>query len=283
MKRYPFFLVVDDGGFPFAGYAGKPRQVGMENYRTIIRIARQFALRIPICFTLKYLDKKNISGLGEPLDYVDELIALLSENQDSLEIGYHGLTHEYNSHIGEFYCLDTRESVPLEIQREHIEKSADIFTALGLAFPKVFVPPYHAWDWGVTDRLASEFGAKYLISFARLEYNNKSYQWRPSKWLNFLPREEIGVYSYHTRLDTSHLGIARKLLLPRTALNNFRLRRTLLNSPVHSYMSHIGNFFPENYGFWVELLDWIKSQPRIEICADNETAVTLISQSRVLR
>jgi len=278
MKTYPFFLVVDDGGFPYAVESEKPRPVGMDNYGAILRIAKRFALRIPICFTMKYLDKRNVSGLGAPIDYLDDLIALLKENQGHIEIGYHGLTHEYDNHVGEFYCLDTEEAVPLEIQKEHIEKSALIFSELGLTFPQVFVPPYHAWEWGVTDRLVSGFGVKYLISFARKRYGNRRYQWRPSRWLRFLPREEMAIYSYHTVLNSAHIALAKKLLLPRTAVNNLRLRRTLLNVPVHSYMSHIGNFFPENYDMWVELLDWIKGQAKIKLCANNETAVDLISQ-----
>jgi hypothetical protein len=280
MKTYPFFFVVDDGGFPHAGHAEEPRQVGMENYRTILRIAKRFSLRIPICFTMKYLDKSNISGEGTPIGYLDDLIAFLKENHDCIEIGYHGLTHEYNHHVGEFYCLDTRQAVPVDVQQEHIEKSAHVFSDLGLAFPKVFVPPYHAWEWGVTDRLVSGFGVKYLISFARKRYGNRRYQWRPSRWLRFLPREEMAIYSYHTVLNSAQIALAKKLLLPRTAVNNLSLRRTLLNVPVHSYMSHIGNFFPENYDMWVELLDWIKGQAKIKLCANNETAVDLISQFR---
>jgi hypothetical protein len=88
----------------------------------------------------------------------------------------------------------------------------------------------------------------------------------------------MAIYSYHTVLNSAHIALAKKLLLPRTAVNNLRLRRTLLNVPVHSYMSHIGNFFPENYDMWVELLDWIKGQAKIKLCANNETAVDLISQ-----
>jgi hypothetical protein len=280
MKPYPFFLVVDDGGFPYAGESEKSRPVGMENYDTILRIAKKFALRIPICFTMKYLDKRNVSGLGAPIDYLDDLIALFKGNQDHIEIGYHGLTHEYNNHVGEFYCLDTDQAVPLEIQKEHIEKSSHVFSDLGLAFPQVFVPPHHAWEWDVTDRLVSGFGAKYLISFSRKIYGHRVYHWHPSRWLRFLPREEIGIYSYHTVLNSGHLELARRLVLPRTTINNFRLRRTLLNTPVHSYMAHIGNFFPENFDVWANLLEWIKGQANIQLCANNETAVDLISQFR---
>jgi predicted deacetylase len=272
MKRFPFFIVVDDGGHPCVGPQGHQYEIGIAAYRTILRLAEEFGIRIPICFTMKYLDKKNISGCAKPLDYVDELIGLLKANQKHIEVGYHGLTHEHEKHAGEFYCLDTGRPVPAALQEEHIEKSAEIFSYLGLDFPELFVPPYHAWEHGVTDELVSRLGVKYLVSFPKLAYGGHVYLWPPSRFLYFLYRGEIGLYSYHTDLNNRHLQTAQKLALPRKLVVNLRHRRTLFNRRIHSYMVHIGNFLPQNYAFWMKLLTWAKESPRIVLCEDNRRA-----------
>jgi predicted deacetylase len=275
MRKFPFFIVVDDGGHPQVGLKGERDDIGISVYRTILKLAGEFQLRIPICFTMKYLDKENSSGFAEPLSYLDELIALLTENQNLIEIGYHGLTHEYDNHPGEFYCMDLHRPVPPSVQEQHLEMSAEIFSHLGIDFPELFVPPYHAWEQGVTDRLTAQFGVKYLVSFPRLSFEGRVYSWSPSRFLHFLHREDLGIYSYHKRLNDDHLKTAQKLALPRKMIDRLRLRRTFFDTRIHSYMVHIGNFFPENYPFWKKLLKWVKDHPRMELCEDNRTAVSL--------
>ena len=273
MKKYPFFIIIDDGGFKSVGHGDKENRIDMKTYQTILKIAREFNIKIPICFTIKYLDKENISEYGTPLEDVDGLIDFLKKNKKYIEIGYHGLTHNYKNHIGEFYCLDVNEPIPEKIQREHIEKSAKIFEYWNLDFPELFVPPYHAWEPGVTDKLLSKFGVKYLVSFEKFRYNNYEYKWNASRYILFLPREDMGIYSYHTNLNENQLKIAKKLILPRNIINNLRFRKRIFNEPVHSYMVHIGNFMPRNYGFWVELLKWVENNPILRLCRDSHSAV----------
>ena len=204
---------------------------------------------------------------------IEDLFELLKKNKKYIEIGYHGLTHEYKNHVGEFYCLDTDEPISEKNQRDHIKKSAEIFEYWDLDFPELFVPPYHAWEIGRTDKILSEYGIKYTISFKKFRYNNYKYGLKDSQYLLFLPREDMGVYSYHTKLNQSQLKMSKKLILPRNIINNLHLRRNIFNKPVHSYMTHIGNFMPENYGFWTELLSWVESNPRLQLCKDNKSAV----------
>jgi hypothetical protein len=277
MKKYPFFIIVDDGGFKSAGHGDQKIEIDMETYSTILKIARKFNITIPICFTMKYLDKENISGYGTPLEYADELVDFLNKNKKWIEIGYHGLTHEYKGHTGEFYCLDTNEPIPEEIQREHIEKSAKIFWYWNLKFSELFVPPYHAWELGVTDKILSEYGVKYLISHSNLKYGNYTSRWGKSRYLIFLPREHIGILSYHTNLNEDQLKIAKKAILPRNIINNLRFRRTVFNKPVHSYMTHIGNFMPKNYDFWVEILSMVNNKKCI-LCRNNQEAIRLYNE-----
>ena len=275
MKKYPFFLVIDDGAQPTVESEGRIHDVGIAPYQTVLRIADRFGLRIPICFTMKYLDTKNISGCASPLKYTDELIGLLKGNRSRIEVGYHGLTHQYQNHAGEFYCLDSGSPVPGAVQQEHIDKSAEIFSAMGFDFPEIFVPPYHAWERGVTDNLVSKLGVKYLVSFSRLEYKGRAYTWDRSNSVLFLDRDDIGIYSHHITLDEPHLMLAQKLVLPRSIINNLRFRRRLINRKVHSYMVHVGNFAPQNYLFWVRLLEWVQHNPVLELCENNQRAVDL--------
>jgi len=124
MNKYPFFIIIDDGGFDYAVPGDKESKIGMETYYNILRLAKEFGMKIPICFTMKYLDKENISGFGKPLEYIDELIDFLKVNSQHLEIGYHGLTHQsHPKYVGEFFYLDENKPVPLEIQKDHIVNS----------------------------------------------------------------------------------------------------------------------------------------------------------------
>ncbi|HCE44132.1 MAG TPA: hypothetical protein DET40_11335 [Lentisphaeria bacterium] len=275
MKKYPFFIIIDDGAFPDAGKQGKRRPVGMDTYESILKLAKEFRMRIPICLTMKFLDRKNLSGCGESIGYANDLVEFLKDNEEHIEIGYHGLVHSHEGHIGEFFCLDSNTTVSEEIQRERIVKSAEIFKDWGLAFPSLFVPPFHAWERGVTDRLASEFGVKYLVSFKRIHYDDHLYSWDDSEYLDFVEREELGIYNSDIEIREVSIETVSKHMIPRTLLNNIRLRRTLCNPIIHSYMTHIGNFLPGNYGFWRNVFMMAINNPRIEIAKDNARALEM--------
>ncbi len=277
MRKYPFFIVVDDGGFPSSAPASvfQPADmtVQISAYETIVRLAAEFGMRIPVCFTMKYLDVHKLSACATPLPYAAELLEYLKENSRSIEFGYHGLTHEYNGCAQEFFCLDTATKVPEETQRQHIQSSAEIFKSLGMEFPKIFVPPCHAWEGEVTDRLLAEYGVKYLISFESLNYKGMQFRWSDSTCLRFLHREEFGVYARHETIPLESFVTAKKLIVPRSLKVNLLGRRRLFNPVIHSYMTHIGNFLPHNYGFWTRLFEWVLRNPDLELCKDNNAAV----------
>lgn len=229
--------------------------------------------RIPICFIMKYMDVENISGVGMPLDYVYDLIEFLKNNEKYIELSYHGLTHRYKNHIGEFYCLDINKPVSVKAQKRHIEMSAKIFDYWNLDFPELFVPPFHAWESGVTDKILSEYGVKYLVSHTGLEYANHTYKWGKSNYLTFLPRANMGIWTYQTNLSEDMLKNCKKNIMPRTILCKLQSRR-LYDKPVHSYMAHIGNFMPKNYDFWIKTLNIIRNK-RCIICRNNKMAIKL--------
>jgi len=292
-KKYPFFIIVDDGGFEYAVYNDEKSKIDMGTYYTILKIAKEFEIKIPVCFTMKYLDKENISGVGEPLEYLDELINFLKNNSQYIEIGYHGLTHEYEERIGEFFSLNKNEPVPEETQRNHVEKSKRIFNYWGLKFPELFVPPYHAWQEGVTDKILLEYGIKYLISQQENIYNGFRYRYMGSKYLIFLPRADLGVYSRDYSLDKNSYrkskffgkekigDYVRKHIIPRDFFTKVRLNGFLRQDrPVHSYVTHIGNFTPSCYNFWRELFSWVKKNKKLHLCKDNYEAIRLFLELR---
>jgi len=283
MKKYPFFIIIDDGGFDFAVKGDKNSKITLETYNTILKLAKKFDMRIPICFTMKYLDKENISRVGRPLEYVDKLINFLKKNKRYLEIGYHGLTHEYKNHIGEFYCLDINKPIPEKIQREHIEKSAKIFEYWDLDFPELFVPPYHSWEEGTTDKILAEYGVKYLVSQIKFTYGSHSYNWSRSKYLEFLPRSSLGIaskeyvlmglYKNYGPFKWKIRDFVKMFIIPRNPIINLYANRSIKQRIVHSYMTHIGNFIPQNYDFWIGLFEWVKKNTNLKLCKDNMEAI----------
>lgn len=46
MKKYPFFLIIDDGGVDAIVHDGNTEQVSMVVYNTVLKIAKQFNMRI---------------------------------------------------------------------------------------------------------------------------------------------------------------------------------------------------------------------------------------------
>jgi len=286
-ELYPFFFIIDDGGFDYATGDQGSGKIGMDAYENIVRLATDFGIKIPVCFTAKFMDKENISGVGRPLEYASELVDFLKRNSDAIEIGYHGLTHEYQNHVGEFFCLDSGVRVPETIQKDHINKSKDIFDYWQLKFPEIFVPPYHAWERGVTDRLAADFGVRYLVSCRKIRYNGNKYQWEKSSYIEFLPRTGLGLYGNDYDIDCAKtrriklypkkniVEFAKDYIIPQKLYSRLRLSRLIANAPVHSYMAHIGNFSGRSIKFWYELLNFVKKNDQLAICRDNNHAIKM--------
>lgn len=287
--KFPFFIIVDDGGFMEA-IPDRASQVGLGVYETILDLAREYDLCLPICVTTQWLDPE---GRGRKLPYAAELIALFRENAERLCIAYHGHTHEYCGHAGEFYCLDTNEAVPEQEQQDHIEASRRIFDFWSMPFPALCVPPYNAWEEGTTDRLLASAGVKTLVGYKTLRYKGLRYHWKGSKYLQFFPRTSIGLAGCDLAPDPFKVRKIR--LYPRKTLLEFvkdhvrpqrlaarlRISHSLRNEPVHSYMTHIGNFFPDSMDFWRRLFDAVQENNQILFCKTYEDAAVLYERCSV--
>jgi len=283
-KRWPFLIVIDDAGFPNVDSKRDSPEITMDFYSNVLNIAKQYKIRIPLCFTLKYLDVNQIGQDASALPYAEELIAFLKDSAEFIEFGYHGLTHEYDGKPVEFFDIYTNSRVPYSIQHSHILASYQIIESLSLPKPEIFVPPGHAWQPGVTDKLLSEYGIKYIVSTPTLRFNKRLYRWEDSPFLTFLPRTSIGVYHDDTNLDggirkKTRLGSivvngdrVKKLICPRSIYYNLRWERRLTSTPIHSYMTHIGNFSNHSMGFWKEVLDSVLERKDIHVCRTNAEA-----------
>lgn len=282
-KSYPVFLVVDDGGHPYVDISSPEKTIPFDAYTNILKLAREFEIRIPIAFTMKYLDINNVSGCGQTVSYTRELIDLVENNQEYIEIGYHGLTHDIENHIGEFFLLDANTPVPEEIQRDHIHKSYLVFKDLGWKFPELFVPPTHIWELGVTDKILAEYGVKYLIS--KLAFKSKwghTYKWKASQYLTLLPRTNLGIWAWDLDISRDKLGVIKKWIIPRNIINRMILSelgwnifsKPLFNKPVHSYLINIGNFSGKSIDFWEGFFRYIKQNSKYDLVKSNEDVIS---------
>jgi hypothetical protein len=286
MLKFPFFFVIDDGGFDCALAPQKIGPVGLDIYRNIARLGKDFGVKIPVCFTLKYLDVKKISEFATPLPYAGELVSLLKENSSFIEIGYHGLTHEGVDGEAEFLSLIKNAHVPEQVQQSHISASAKIFESWGLQFPEIFVPPYNAWEPGVTDRLVAGVGGRYLIGVRGFSCNGHKYRWNSSEFIAFLPRTGVGLtgsdYNISEATTRKIPFYPRKTIsdfmqshvIPQGLVTRLRFSKKFSLDPVHSYMTHIGNFSKGAMPVWYKIFEWAMSNSSLVVCRDNKEAVS---------
>lgn len=285
MHRFPFLIIVDDGGFDYAIPGDLASLVDIDAYSRIADLGRQYGVRIPICFSLKYLDVNRRSKSALPLSYADDLMLLLQDNSDAIEFAYHGLYHEFDDGTPEFFDLVHDRAIPEDIQRSHMEISREILNDWGLEFPELFVPPYNAWEQNVTDRIAAEFGVKFLVGYRFMRFQGHSYKWNRSRYLRFLPRTSLGLngrdYSFSP-------GMARRLrvypgnvplrdymiahIVPQNLVLRLRVGREFRVRPVHSYMTHIGNFSLSAMDYWKELFDFVQEKNSLQMSKSSEDA-----------
>lgn len=282
-KKISFFIIVDDGGFPYVDPCKKDIPINFAFYENVLKLAKKLDIKIPICFTLKYLDIHHISQYSEPLEYATDLIAFIKENKTHIEFGYHGLTHFYKETPIEFFDIYRNEKIPYNTQSLHIKKSFQIIQDLELPNPVIFVPPGHAWESGVTDRLLAQYGVKFIVSVPSLQFMGRIYSMGYSKYLIYLPRAGMGIL--HSDIDIDS-GIIKKtklgtIIVGSKWIEKFikyrRLFYTLLFRKgflrVHSYMTHIGNFSDKSMNFWCEVFDYIRRDKQFHFCRSNKQAI----------
>jgi len=187
-------LIIDDVGWVHGAdesHMGKPYRNGVsrfhtiEDYQPIARIGKHLGIKPVIAMVLGDWDRDNIlrdipgaTWMGSSWDnseliknfgdQLDEIVEFLNHNQDYLEIGMHGLQHEYweNGKMSraQFYDEAGRMRTPSVVEA-HVDAFFRIMDRNGLkAEVKNFVPPafcYECYDNGMTKILKS-YGFKYI-------------------------------------------------------------------------------------------------------------------------
>lgn len=286
MRLHPFLIIVDDGGFDRAIEDDDRSSIGLDTYERVAELASRYGIRIPVCFTVKHLDKHGRSDMAQPLPYLEDLLHLLDDRASHIEFGYHGLTHEHQGGAEEFFDLRRNCPVPEAIQRQHMEVSRQILADCSLSFPRLFVPPYNAWEQGVTDRLAAEFGVRYLVAYRSMRYQGHRYRWHDSPHVEFLPRASLGLNGRDYDVDEgvtrtlrfvpgtmSIVDFMKRHIVPQPLGWRVRISRSLMTHPVHSYMTHIGNFSQRAMSCWYRLFDYVLAREDLKLCRTSEEAV----------
>jgi len=283
-RKSIFFLVVDDGGLPTV--SNEKIEVPFPSYLNLLQIAKRFEVKIPLACSMKYLDINNVSGEGSPVKYAEKLITLLKNNNEYLELADHGFSHRLNDSWSEFFDPVRHIRVPEEEQEAKIYNNMLIYKDLGFSFPDIVVPPCNYWEEGVTDRLYSKYGAKYLIGtrnyWQNIDHNKwkllanffvPTYSWKDSPYILFLPRIWSGLESKDIELDdTLFKRIKRRIF--NNIVFNFVENRTFYVHNHHSHMVHITNFIDERaFVWWSKIFEMCSNDKRIYSAKSNIDAV----------
>lgn len=251
-KLVNIVLVVDDGGFPFSN-GDYGNSIDIEPYEHLLELAKMHSTVIPIDITAGYLDIDRISNPKIVNKNAEKIVKLLRENTDSLPVWNHGLTHSFKGLPTEFLFYDSPEKIPESIQQEHLELSQKIFEYLELGRPAVFVPPGHAWEAGVTDRIAKNLGFK-AIAVRQFEKTplkqwirapGKSYNqvWKKSEYIDTYWRLGVGISSLKRRINKYDVWKSFKYIQPPNRLVNYAVNRSWKRPQApHHFFAHIQNF-----------------------------------------
>lgn len=191
----PLFLVVEDVGW-WRGHDGSARQepyrTGMgrrhclADYQALVFLAKRLSMRIQMAMVLCEWDRTDLlrqipsaTWMGSTWNnaenrgpWLEETADFLRRHDNFLEIGLHGVGHEYwvlgQLKRAEFHDADGFMRPPWSI-RQHLEAFGRLLEQNGLGpFPESFVPPalHHSFGNGEASMQAilSEFGIRYLCT-----------------------------------------------------------------------------------------------------------------------
>ena len=189
----PLFLVVEDVGW-WQGRDGsasqEPYRTGMArrhclaDYRALATLAERLSMRIQMAMVLCEWDGTDLlrevptatwmgSGWNNRINrgpWLEEAADFLRQHGERLEIGLHGLGHEYWEQgrlmRSEFHSPTGLMRHP-EVIRRHLEAFGELLAQHGLGpFPQSFVPPALHHSFGNGDAsfqaILDRFGVRYL-------------------------------------------------------------------------------------------------------------------------
>lgn len=264
-------LAFDDGGMTYSNPDNTGFKVDTKVYNRLLKLAKENDIKIQIACNAAFFDIDNISGLGTVNTEIEKIIKILDDNREFLEVWNHGLNHMYENETTEFYSY-TKGSINKAYQREHLELSIDIFKKIGLN-STTFVPPGHAWESGVTDKIASKLGFQYIAvrEFEKSQLKDwmknpfKPYkmQWKESKYLTCLFRLGLGIPFNQVDFDSKTESKMKTYVsnkFPSTLVTNRKLK---LKYPVDHFFAHIQNLqSPSSVPYFDRIIKHILKQKR---------------------
>lgn len=247
-------LVFDDGGMIYSNPNNTGFNIDFEVYNRLLYLAKKNEIRIQIACNAAFFDIDNISGLGIVNPDVEKIIKIFDDNKEYLEVWNHGLNHMYEDEFIEFYSY-TKGPISEDYQREHLELSVEILKNVGLD-SKTFVPPGHAWELGVTDKIASDLGIEYMavreFEKSRLKHWIKKpfkpykMKWGESKHVKCLFRLGLGIPFDQVDFDSKTESKMKTYVsnkFPYTIIANRKLK---LKYPIDHFFAHIQNLQKHN-------------------------------------
>ena len=247
IKEHP--LVFDDGGLIYSNPNNTGFKIDVKVYERILFLAKNNNIKIPIACNAAFFDIDNISKLYTVNPKAEKILKIFDNNKEYLEIWNHGLNHRFKNECTEFYSYDAG-TVSYNYQLEHLKLSQEIFNKLCIK-PTVFVPPGHAWEQGVTDKIAKEVGID-TIAIREFEKTNfkswiknpfKPYKetWGKSEHINTLFRLGLGISFdkiYFNEKSKQKMFDYVSNQFPKSVLIN---RKFKLKYPVDHFFAHIQN------------------------------------------
>ena len=242
-------LVFDDGGMTHSNPDGTGFKIDTKVYDRILLLAKKNDIKIQIACNAVFFDIDNIAGMNLLNPDCDKILKLFDDNKNYLEIWNHGLNHRYKNESTEFFSYN-EGSISYNYQKEHLKLSQEIFVKNSFS-PTVFVPPGHAWEQNVTDKIAKEQG---LTSIAIREFEKTSLKswirnpgkpykmtWEKSESLNTLFRLGLGIafdQVFFNDKVKSKMSNYISNSFPQSLLINRKLK---LKYPVDHFFAHIQN------------------------------------------
>ncbi|HWR39193.1 MAG TPA: DUF2334 domain-containing protein [Patescibacteria group bacterium] len=273
-KKSSFYLVVDDCGMPTIGAPIFSKQrIGMGHYQVIVDLAKEFGITVMLAFSTAWLNSTN-KEYQQTYEW-NNILRLLDKNREYWELAFHGWDHSANGTQTEFYDLEHDQRIDYDVQETHFGMGMEMLKKSGLGPTKYFVPPGHAWELGVTDKIAEKFGIKYMVTNFKTMEN--TYQYSSKSYVKLLNREGVGINYNEEQLDLNppkrrikHWSFPvtpqfASSLVHTRPLHLRLMKMELKPKHLHSYMAHIGNFDPESRQFWRQFFRGLKRR-EIHLC-----------------
>jgi len=268
-KKSERALVLDDGGLIYSNPDNSGFFLNIDIYDRILTLAKQCEIRIPIACTAIFFDIDEKYSKNKFNPKAERIVRLIQDNPAYLQLWNHGLTHTYDSEYIEYFSY-SGGAINQDLQNKHIEASQNIFRSLGFA-PDTLVPPGHAWEEGVTDAIAQNYGIRNIAirefektslrDYLKKPWKRYKKEWAKSNHLNTYYRLGLGITYDQTEFHSIMVKRSEKYIKNTFPNSIFNLRKLKLSNPVDHFFAHVQNFNnPESLDIFSHIIRIIKKE-----------------------